>query len=282
MCVTWLIHMCVMTRSYLCRVSCLCVLWLIRIRALIYPHVWRGYSHVWHDSFICATYNAFILAPWRIHTCGMAHSCSWHVLFTCVSHVFTCVILLIHTCELTRLYVTGNLFIHATWRIYMCNMTCSCVWYALFICVIWRIHLCDMTYSYVWHDPFVLLTWIFHMCDMTHSFVWNDSFKCMTWLTHMCDMTHWYVCNTLPRSDLWPFTYTRMGWLWLVGSIKLQVSFAKEPYKRDYILQKRPIILSILRTVASPYAHPSYAHNCYKHIYIHTFIVHTHAHLIPI
>jgi len=33
-----------------------------------------------------------------------------------------------------------------------------------------------------------------------------------------------------------------MGWLWLVGSIKLQVYFAKEPYKREYILQKRPII----------------------------------------
>jgi len=33
-----------------------------------------------------------------------------------------------------------------------------------------------------------------------------------------------------------------MGWLRLVGSIKLQVSFAKEPYKRDAILQKRPII----------------------------------------
>ena len=30
-----------------------------------------------------------------------------------------------------------------------------------------------------------------------------------------------------------------MGWLRLVGSIKLQVSFAKETYKRDYILQKR-------------------------------------------
>ena len=43
-----------------------------------------------------------------------------------------------------------------------------------------------------------------------------------------------------------------MGWLWLVGSIKLQVSFAKEPYKRDYILQKRPGILSILLTVATP------------------------------
>jgi len=33
-----------------------------------------------------------------------------------------------------------------------------------------------------------------------------------------------------------------MGWLWLVGSIKLYVSFAKEPCKRDNILQKRPRI----------------------------------------
>ena len=37
--------------------------------------------------------------------------------------------------------------------------------------------------------------------------------------------------------------YVGMGWLRLVGSLKLQVSFAKEPYKRDCILQKRPIIL---------------------------------------
>jgi len=44
-----------------------------------------------------------------------------------------------------------------------------------------------------------------------------------------------------------------MGWLRLVGSIKLYVSFAKEPYKRDDILQKRPVILSILLTVAAPY-----------------------------
>jgi len=36
-----------------------------------------------------------------------------------------------------------------------------------------------------------------------------------------------------------------MGWLRLVGFLKLQASFAKEPYKTDYILQKRPIILLI-------------------------------------
>ena len=42
-----------------------------------------------------------------------------------------------------------------------------------------------------------------------------------------------------------------MGWLRLVGSLKLQVSFAKKPYKRDDILQKRPIILRSLLIVAT-------------------------------
>ena len=32
-----------------------------------------------------------------------------------------------------------------------------------------------------------------------------------------------------------------IGWQRLIGSFKVQVSFAKEPYKRDHILQRRPI-----------------------------------------
>jgi len=44
-----------------------------------------------------------------------------------------------------------------------------------------------------------------------------------------------------------------MEWQRLVGSLKLQVSFAKEPYKRDYILQKRSIILRSLLLEATPY-----------------------------
>jgi len=43
-----------------------------------------------------------------------------------------------------------------------------------------------------------------------------------------------------------------MGWLWLVGSIKPWVFFAKELYKTDYILPKRPRILSILLIAATP------------------------------
>jgi len=44
-----------------------------------------------------------------------------------------------------------------------------------------------------------------------------------------------------------------MGWLRLVGFLKWWVSFAKEPHKRDHILQKRPIILRSLLIVATPY-----------------------------
>jgi len=44
-----------------------------------------------------------------------------------------------------------------------------------------------------------------------------------------------------------------MGWLRSVGSLKLYVSFAREPYKRDDILQKRPMILRRQLIVATPY-----------------------------
>jgi len=44
-----------------------------------------------------------------------------------------------------------------------------------------------------------------------------------------------------------------MRWLRLVGALKTQVSFAKEPYEIDYILQKRRIFLRSLLIIATPY-----------------------------
>jgi len=43
-----------------------------------------------------------------------------------------------------------------------------------------------------------------------------------------------------------------MGWLQVVASLKSQGSFAKEPYEKDDILQKRPMILRSLLLVATP------------------------------
>ena len=45
-----------------------------------------------------------------------------------------------------------------------------------------------------------------------------------------------------------------MGWLRLVGSLKLQVSFAEYRLFHRALLQKRPIILRSLIPVATPYA----------------------------
>ena len=66
------------------------------------------------------------------------------------------------------------------------------------------------------------------------------------------------LCNKLQVVD--PYATTSlcdtlgdMGWPRLVGSLKVKVSNAKEPYKRDDILQKRPIILRSLLIKATPY-----------------------------
>ena len=45
-----------------------------------------------------------------------------------------------------------------------------------------------------------------------------------------------------------------MRWLRFVGSLKTQVSFAKEPYKRDYILQKRHVFVGSLLNHSHPIA----------------------------
>jgi len=64
-----------------------------------------------------------------------------------------------------------------------------------------------------------------------------------------------------------------MGWLRLAarGSLKLQVSFAKEPYKRDYILQKRPIILRSLLDVQSCWV--SHVNVSQVHVAHHSLVV---------
>jgi len=57
-------------------------------------------------------------------------------------------------------------------------------------------------------------------------------------------IVHTYVYNYISRRVLWGG--------YDVGSLKLKVSFVKEPYKRDYILQKRPMILRSLLIVGIP------------------------------
>ena len=61
-----------------------------------------------------------------------------------------------------------------------------------------------------------------------------------------------------------------MGWLRLVGSSKLQVSFAKEPYKRDHLVGAYRRIHSFVRV-------PNVVPTAYKYMCInaHTLYIHT-------
>ena len=102
--------------------------------------------------------------------------------------------------------------------------------------------------SFGWREPNLLrwnLDWncgqsrenVFDACLMRVWCVWGLQWK----------LVGNVGCRDHLRSGLlrvwsWRIVTWHMGWLHLVGSIKLWVSFAKEPYKRDAILQKRPEI----------------------------------------
>jgi len=80
---------------------------------------------------------------------------------------------------------------------------------------------------------------------------------CLSHITHIDESCH--TCewgSRLAEQDRLKLTYcgkySTMGWLWLVDPLKLSVSFAKEPYKTDDILQKRPVISRSLLIVATP------------------------------
>jgi len=74
---------------------------------------------------------------------------------------------------------------------------------------------------------------------------------------------------------LWPQCGVCYPW-GLVGSLELQVSFAKELYKIDYILQKRHIIfanmcMGWLHVVGSLELQVSFAKEPYKRALLHVF-----------
>ena len=92
------------------------------------------------------------------------------------------------------------------------------------------------------------------------------------WVSHV---THeWVMAHTNQSRHTSRVTCTQLQWLQLVGSLKLQGSFAKEPCKRDYILQKRPIILRRLQ-ISHVTHYESRAHNCTRLAYIAGRVYHT-------
>jgi len=263
--VTWLIHMCDMTHSYVWHDSFICVTWLIHMCDMTH-------SYVWQASFICGT--------WPICLCDVTFSYVWKWL--------------IRWCDRTHSYVGHGAFIEEMWLIHMHDMACSmCVacLSRLHVCVYMCVYvfMCDMTDSYVrhdsitaayrgawlshlsWHDSSTCVTRLIHMWDMTCSYVFHDSVIYMTWLIHMCDMTQIFqhpgghdsvicVLNEWPKWSAWPyescknqflcFVYT--GWRRPIGCLKLQVIFTKVPLIIGLFCRKWPIKIWYLMDLRRP------------------------------
>ena len=64
-----------------------------------------------------------------------------------------------------------------------------------------------------------------------------------------------------------------MGWLDLVASIQLQVAFAEYRLFHGALLQKRPIILAILLTVATPYVDEGWSESVCERVCAHPLCV---------
>jgi len=76
-----------------------------------------------------------------------------------------------------------------------------------------------------------------HTC-MSHVKLVNESCPTYWWV-----ISHIWIYHVTQGGIVFENTWgSTMGWLRLVGFLKIYVSFAKEPYKRDDILQKRAIM----------------------------------------
>jgi len=97
-----------------------------------------------------------------------------------------------------------------------------------------------------------------HVCTHAHTHKTIMLVDCTISLgdLHICSRVLWIIPifqkNCFQHIGTTTDQKINMGWLRLVGSFKLQISFAKEPYQRDDILQKRPMIFRSLLIVATP------------------------------
>jgi hypothetical protein len=141
-CVSWRIHMCDTTHSYLWHdMSCAWHDSCIRMRHDVWHVVCVTYAtYVWH--VVCVTWFVYTNASWRV-TC--------HVRDVCVIHV-TC-----RVRDMIRLHVQHDAFI-CVWS-FLFYKTCQAGTQSRKRVAVWSTHMCDMTYvchdSCVWHSSVV-------------------------------------------------------------------------------------------------------------------------------
>ena len=109
-------------------------------------------------------------------------------------------------------------------------------------------HIYIYTHTYIY-----IFTYIYIYMNIrvyTHRYVYISVFLQRVFAC-VCVLMYIHMCTIL----------VPMGWLRLVGSLKLQVSFAEYRLFHRALLQKRPIILWSLLHVATPYLFLTISHH---------------------
>ena len=134
--------------------------------------------------------------------------------------------------------------------VYLCTCICICICMYKYIYI--YIHISIYAYIHLYVYMYINIISI-NVYIFIYIHLYTRTFMCYNVFlyTHTTGYSP-HVCMFL-QTDTNRLIHKHMGWLRLVGSFKLQVSFAKEPCKRDDILQKRPVILRCLLIEATTY-----------------------------
>jgi len=134
-------------------------------------------------------------------------------------------------CKCVRVCVLVRVRVRVRVSVRLCSSVCICFCMSLCLCVFFCVFIC--------------------VCVCVCVCACACACVCVCFYV---SMSMFCVCVIINKQviEVNPPNISCMGWLRLVGSLKLKDSVAKGPYKRDDILQKRPIILRSLLIVATP------------------------------
>ena len=164
-----------------------------------------------------------------------------------------------------NIYIYTRIYIH----MYVCIYSYTCMYTHIYICIYIYLYICIYIYIYMYMYTciYVYIHVYIYIYINTYIYKYIYTYIRMYINTQTNTNKSYNRANTglikLPRIRAPPSSFiarylntqprTDMGWLRLAGSFTLQVSFAEYSLFYRALLQKRPIILRSLLTVAPPY-----------------------------
>jgi len=150
--------------------------------------------------------------------------------------------LYIHTYICILTYICKNAYIYT----YMYTHTHTYIHICIHVYIDIYIYICLYLYMPIHTYTYTSYTYMYIYFLTFFLGCWNPIWSLRTneTVSDFCPPTYLHICTYIYKyMDLRARSVSKedMRWLQLVGSLKLYVSFAKEPCKRDYILRKRPI-----------------------------------------